>query len=512
MSTSEVHQLNGRLLREIGELGEGGFAFVLKVRDDNNGQEFALKKIVIQNKQIEALIGQEVKVWRQISGHPNIVRFVDCIQERSQGRVLILSELCSGGSLFDLINKYDGKLNQAQIIHIMIDICKGLSHMHAKGIAHRDIKVENILLHDKMFKLCDFGSASSQVLDHSVASPAKIEEALEEFEKYTTLMYRPPEMIDQYMKYKVDTKADVWMLGCVLFSMCFGYHPFQDSQMIGIVNAQYFMPANEYDRIPEKLRDLCRVLLVPNPAERPSVDQILKVLVNWNQLQQIPLSASAQRLKQKNVEQQTTSNKMKDLTYEDLNTMKEKIAREMEQKRQKKQHIPINQSNYIQNQGINRPAETQPIRQMIHKRSEQPSKQDDFRFDAPQQTNANFDFDFGGNSSSQPSGSNVGATFDFGSGGAVVKPSQQAPKQTNNSKPDQPVTTDLLDFENFSKQNEPKKETYMEQLSGLDFGSSEGKEQTGNATANKAGTDDFFSFDIPAQSSSKPANQPSNPT
>lgn len=97
-------------------------------------------------------------------------------------------------------------------------------------------------------------------------------------------MYRPPEMIDEYMKYKVDTQADVWMLGCVLFSMCFGYHPFQDSQMIGILNAQYFMPANEYDRIPEKLRDLCRVILVPNPADRPTIPQLLNMLVNWSSL------------------------------------------------------------------------------------------------------------------------------------------------------------------------------------------------------------------------------------
>ena len=85
-------------------------------------------------------------------------------------------------------------------------------------------------------------------------------------------MYRPPEMIDRYMKYKVDTKADVWMLGCVIFSLCFGYHPFQDAQKIGILNAQYFMPNDEYDRISQKLRDLCCVILVPNPADRPNID------------------------------------------------------------------------------------------------------------------------------------------------------------------------------------------------------------------------------------------------
>lgn len=48
----------------------------------------------------------------------------------------------------------------------------------------------------------------------------------EQFEKYTTLMYRPPEMCDLYQGYTVDEKVDVWMLGCVLYTICFYVHPF----------------------------------------------------------------------------------------------------------------------------------------------------------------------------------------------------------------------------------------------------------------------------------------------
>ena len=70
--------------------------------------------------------------------------------------------------------------------------------MHKNGVAHRDIKVENILLSNKNFKLCDFGSASTQTLDHINCSSAQVDEMMEDFEKYTTMMYRPPEMIDKY--------------------------------------------------------------------------------------------------------------------------------------------------------------------------------------------------------------------------------------------------------------------------------------------------------------------------
>jgi AP2-associated kinase len=85
------------------------------------------------------------------------------------------------------------------------------------------------------------------VLDLSGSStggltPFEVDTEFELFEKYTTFMYRPPEMIDKYKQFKVSTQVDVWMLGCVLYTMCFATHPFQDAQKLAIVNAYYFMP------------------------------------------------------------------------------------------------------------------------------------------------------------------------------------------------------------------------------------------------------------------------------
>lgn len=171
--------------------------------------------------------------------------------------------------------------------------------MHRQGIQHRDIKVENILLdqQNKAFRLCDFGSASKSVLEHGQgASPQYIEDQFEYYEKYTTMMYRPPEMIDKYMKFRVDTQVDVWMLGCVIFSLCFNYHPYQDCGKIGILNAQYFMPVNDAEvdrRISQKMKDLIHIILVPNPKDRPTIDQILEILKNWQNIPRIKLTAVA---------------------------------------------------------------------------------------------------------------------------------------------------------------------------------------------------------------------------
>ena len=136
---------------------------------------------------------------------------------------------------------------EKQIIHILKDVSSGLAHMHAKGVQHRDIKVENILLdtESKAFRLCDFGSANKGIADHATMSANELDDAIETYERFTTMMYRPPEMIDRFLQFRVDTQADVWMFGCVAFSLAFGFHPFQDAQKIGILNCQYFMPKQE---------------------------------------------------------------------------------------------------------------------------------------------------------------------------------------------------------------------------------------------------------------------------
>jgi serine/threonine protein kinase len=135
------------------------------VSDPNSGTQYALKKVVLHNKDTLNIIKNECQIWKELTSHNNIVTFVDAKQQGDS--IHILSELCTGGTLLDLLEKYNGKMTEAQIVHITIDICQGLKYMHEKGIQHRDIKVENILLQEKSFKLCDFGSASKSVLDPS---------------------------------------------------------------------------------------------------------------------------------------------------------------------------------------------------------------------------------------------------------------------------------------------------------------------------------------------------------
>jgi len=165
--------------------------------------------------------------------------------------------------------------------------------MHSQNppIAHRDIKIENILKKGNIYKLCDFGSSTTRIIDPKKDDKNFVLDQFSSFDKYTTFMYRPPEMCDQYCKYLINEKVDVWMLGCVMYTIMFKKHPFQDAQKLAIINAHYFIPFEDAEKFySEKLLDFMRIMLTPNPSERPSIVDVLNMIKNWNNLQNISLN------------------------------------------------------------------------------------------------------------------------------------------------------------------------------------------------------------------------------
>ena len=110
-------------------------------------------------------------------------------------------------------------------------------------------------------------------------------------------MYRPPEMCDRYKNWIVSTKVDIWMVGCVAFTLVCGAHPFQTEERLAIINANYVFPKDK--EITEKFKDFIRWCLTPNPAERPTILNILSVLDNFENVPYINLPPSVVLIKQK---------------------------------------------------------------------------------------------------------------------------------------------------------------------------------------------------------------------
>jgi AP2-associated kinase len=197
----------------------------------------------------------------------------------------ILIELGTKGTLWDLLaSKLEKKdtFSEKMILDIGKKLANALLYIHEKGYIHCDLKVENILCFDnEEYKLCDFGSVNTFEIDFKRVDPDKMYKYEEIFEKQTTLMYRPPEMCDPYLGYKVNSKVDLWMLGCVLFTLMFFKHPFAESSKLSITSASFRYPVdNQYS---PDLEILVRNLLTPDPDIRPDAN----LVVAWiDQLQE----------------------------------------------------------------------------------------------------------------------------------------------------------------------------------------------------------------------------------
>ncbi len=101
-------------------------------------------------------------------------------------------------------------------------------------------------------------------------------------------LQRPPEMCDPYKGWQVSEKVDVWMVGCVLYTLCFYKHPFMESTKLSIVNAAFTFPKDH--NYPEKMLDTIRLMLTPNPKNRPSIFDMADIFANYFTIDRIKLN------------------------------------------------------------------------------------------------------------------------------------------------------------------------------------------------------------------------------
>ncbi|XP_012221858.1 BMP-2-inducible protein kinase isoform X2 [Linepithema humile] len=253
-------------------LAEGGFAIVFLVKA--SGGRYALKRMYVNNEHDLNVCKREIQIASNLSGHKNIIGYVDSSITHTGGGVhelLLLMPYCKSHVLQMMNNRLQTGFSESEVLQIFCDVCEAVSRLHhcQTPIIHRDLKVENILLADSgNYVLCDFGSATGKVLNPSVHGAAVVEE---EIKKYTTLSYRAPEMVDMYCGKPITTKADIWALGCLLYKLCFFTLPFGESTL-AIQSGNFTIPDNS--RYSKALHCLIRYMLEPDPDVRPDIYQV----------------------------------------------------------------------------------------------------------------------------------------------------------------------------------------------------------------------------------------------
>lgn len=192
-------------------LGKGTFGTVYLATDLITGDEVAVKVLDVQAA-TDAECRQEIRIWKLLSCHPNIVRFIQVCRDDG-GSWNVVMELCQC-TVWDKILK-SPQWTVQELREDTAQILQGLNHMHVRGYLHRDIKAQNILYggpNGRTPKIADFGLSTKhpnpKVLLHRV---------------YGSSAYMSPEMI---AKHGYDTGTDVWSTGILFYVIFFGQFPF----------------------------------------------------------------------------------------------------------------------------------------------------------------------------------------------------------------------------------------------------------------------------------------------
>lgn len=225
---TNVERINNRWEVHLSTaLGEGGFGQVFRGKDVTISppKDCAAKRVALGSGAERAVYDSEVEVLRKVHDHESIVGLQgDATVDGKEGWMFL--EMATGGELFDrLIDS--GSLSEGAAYPFVKALIEAVDHCHKKGIVHRDIKLENVMLCAEdpyAIRLIDFGLAIQLQLDdkgHVLPGQTLADSA-------GTQAYRAPEVTRPGYD---PMKVDVWALGIVLFSLCAGFFPLQEAKM-----------------------------------------------------------------------------------------------------------------------------------------------------------------------------------------------------------------------------------------------------------------------------------------
>ena len=246
-----MDQYIGKMLDNRYELleliGTGGMANVYKAKCHRLNRLVAIKILkseLAENAEFRRRFRDESLAVAQLS-HANIVSIYDV--SSSQGIDYIVMELIDGITLKQYMERR-GKMDWREALHFITQIMRGLSHAHSRGIIHRDIKPQNIMvLRDGSVKVADFGIACLADAHQTLA-----QEAL------GSVHYISPE---QAKGERLDARSDIYSAGVVLYEMLTGRLPFEGNSAVSVaiqhLSSVPLSPRELNPDIPEALELIC---------------------------------------------------------------------------------------------------------------------------------------------------------------------------------------------------------------------------------------------------------------
>jgi serine/threonine protein kinase/Tol biopolymer transport system component len=286
----------GRLgsYRVLRVLGSGGMGVVFEAEDSQLRRKVALKVMkpsVAERPTARQRFLREARAAAAIE-HDHIVPIYQVGEDR--GVPFLAMQLLAGTSLDALLRKA-GRLKPAQVVRIGRQVAEGLAAAHERGLVHRDIKPGNIWIesaHGGRVKILDFGLARPQNPDQEPGDePAPTDSGA----VVGTPSYMAPE---QARGEKVDSRADLFSLGCVLYELATGKRPFAGTGPLALLTSLALdTPRPPADSgVPAALSDLILRLLAKDPAKRPaSAAEVARQLAELERKSAAPLPETSPR-------------------------------------------------------------------------------------------------------------------------------------------------------------------------------------------------------------------------
>jgi len=248
----------------LDELGEGGFGKVYKCVNIKNKDVFAMKHIDITSSKQKIYIGNEITLMK-VMEHKNIVKLYETYMYK--GRIFMFMEYMDGGCLTPVVEDYKLDIPEPVIAFILREVLEGIHQLHKRGIVHRDIKSDNVLIErdGASIKLTDFGY-SCQLTQEKRMRESRV----------GTLYWMAPEVLKGNNMY--DERCDIWSLGVFGFELAEGVPPFpKKGQQKTIYHILKHDPPKlqEGEKWSEDFHSFIECCMVKDPAERPTAKELL---------------------------------------------------------------------------------------------------------------------------------------------------------------------------------------------------------------------------------------------